>query len=96
MACPRLPEGHRFEVVPDWVCEVLSSSTKSTDREEKMPLYARYRVAYAWLVDPKTRALEAYRLADGGWVPVGVYLDDDKARVPPFDAVAIRLSDLWG
>jgi Uma2 family endonuclease len=49
---PRLPEGHRFTVVPDWVCEVLSPATKSKDREIKMPIYARYGVADAWLLDP--------------------------------------------
>jgi Uma2 family endonuclease len=92
---PQLPQGHRFEVVPDWVCEVLSPSTKSIDREEKMPLYARYGVQYAWLVDPKTRTLAAYGLADGDWRPIGLYRDDDQVRAAPFDAITIHLSDLW-
>lgn len=34
---PSIPEGHRFEVVPDWVCEILSPSTASKDREIKLP-----------------------------------------------------------
>jgi Uma2 family endonuclease len=92
---PRLPEGHRFEVVPDWICEILSPSTKSTDREEKMPLYACYGVQYAWLVDTKTRTLEAYRLDAGDWLPIGIHRDDDEVRLAPFEAVTIRLSDLW-
>ena len=29
---PTLPEGHRFTVVPDWVCEILSKTSESTDR----------------------------------------------------------------
>ena len=37
---PNPPEGHKIQVVPDWVCEIFSPSTKSMDREEKMPLYA--------------------------------------------------------
>ena len=41
---PELPEDHRFPIVPDWVCEILSPSTASHDRETKMPLYARYGV----------------------------------------------------
>ncbi|MGF1613672.1 MAG: Uma2 family endonuclease [Gammaproteobacteria bacterium] len=40
---PSPPEGHQIQVVPDWVCEIISPSTKSTDREEKMPLYALWR-----------------------------------------------------
>jgi hypothetical protein len=39
---PSLPDGHRIEVVPDWVCEVLSPSTESKDREIKMPIYTHY------------------------------------------------------
>jgi Uma2 family endonuclease len=92
---PRLPEGHRFEVVPDWVCEVLSPSTKSTDREEKMPVYASFGVAYSWLVDPETHTLEAYALSEGNWLPLGIFRDDDVVRVAPFDSIDIYLADLW-
>lgn len=92
---PSPPEGHKVPVVPDWVCEILSPSTRSTDREEKIPLYAHYGVRFAWLVDPKTRILEAYRLVDEKWRSLGTFRDDDIVSVAPFDAVAIRLSDLW-
>ncbi len=44
---PRVPEDHRFTVVPDWVFEVLSPSSESRDRKVKMPIYARFGVAYA-------------------------------------------------
>ena len=61
-----------------------------------MPLYAHYGVRFAWLVDPKTRTLEAYALADAGWRPLGLFRDDDLVSVKPFDAIVIRLADLWG
>jgi len=93
---PAVPEEHRFLISPDWVCEIFSPSSKSLDREEKMPLYARYGVGHAWLVDPKTRTLEAYRLDDMRWVSLGVFRDDDRVSVAPFDVVSICLSDLWG
>ncbi len=95
MRMPRLPDGHRFEVVPDWVCEVLSPSTKRTDREEKMPVYASFGVGYAWLVDPKTHTLEAYVSAHGSWLPLGIFRDDELIRVAPFDTIVIHLADLW-
>lgn len=93
---PSPPEGHKIQIVPDWVCEILSPSTKSTDREEKMPLYAHYGVPFAWLVDPKTRTLEAYQLVDSKWQPLGLFRDDDMVSVLPFDAITIHLMDLWG
>jgi Uma2 family endonuclease len=92
---PSLPQGHRFEVVPDWICEIFSPATKSGDREEKMPLYARYGVPFAWLVDPKAHTLEAYRLVEGHWTPLGVYRDDDTVRLAPFEAITLHLADLW-
>ena len=92
---PVLPQGHRFTVVPDWVCEVLSSSTESKDREIKMPIYARFGVPHAWLVDPRKRSLETYDLVDGAWQQSGRYSGDDAVRAVPFDAVTLALDDLW-
>ena len=46
---PYLPEDQCFEVVPDWICEILSPSTADRDREVKMPLYAYYEVQYVRL-----------------------------------------------
>lgn len=92
---PVPPEGHKVEVVPDWVCEILSPSTASKDRDVKMPLYAHYGVAFAWLVDPKARALEAYQLESGAWQEIGRYRGADQVAVPPFEAVTIALDGLW-
>jgi Uma2 family endonuclease len=92
---PAVPEDHRFEVVPDWVCEILSPSTQQKDRAKKMPLYARHGVAHAWLVDPAAKLLEAYTLTKGGWLLIATLKDDDAVEVPPFDAVSFCLGDLW-
>ena len=92
---PRPPRGHRVTVVPDWVCEILSNSTESKDRKIKMPIYARYGVAYAWLVDPLERTLEAYALTGGDWREIGRFAGGDRVPVAPFDAIAIDLADLW-
>ncbi|MCX7109243.1 MAG: Uma2 family endonuclease [Candidatus Methylumidiphilus sp.] len=92
---PDIPEGHRFEVVPDWVCEILSPSTLQKDRSRKIPMYARYGVAYAWLVDPLARLLEAYALDGDGWLLIATLKGGDAVAVPPFDAVSFSLIDLW-
>jgi len=51
-----------IDVVPDWICEVLSPSNAAHDRVTKRRLYAKHEVPYYWLVDPQTRTLEALRL----------------------------------
>jgi Uma2 family endonuclease len=92
---PRIPEDHRFEVVPDWICEILSPSTASKDREVKMPIYAHYGVSHVWLVDPKRRILEAYALNAGAWELVVTAAADQVVAVPPFEAVPLDLASLW-
>ena len=92
---PRIPRDHRFSVVPDWVCEVLSPSTAGTDRDVKMPIYAQYGVAHAWLIDPIAHTLEAYALKAGAWVEIGRFAGAAQVLVPPFAAVTINLDDLW-
>jgi len=92
---PRMPEDHRFEVVPDWVCEVLSSSTARKDRVIKMPVYARFGVAHLWLLDPIARTLETFSLEAGRWVVTGQFKDDELVSIVPFEAVNLELANLW-
>jgi Uma2 family endonuclease len=93
---PTVPQDHRFEVVPDWICEIISPSTASKDRDIKLPLYARYGVQYVWLIDPRRRELEAIALTNGCWALLGKFSDKDCIAVAPFDAISISLSVLWG
>jgi Uma2 family endonuclease len=92
---PELPDAAAFELAPDWVCEVLSPSTAATDRAEKMPIYARERVAHLWLVDPIARTLEALVLEGASWSVLGTWRDDAKVRVEPFEAFELELGGLW-
>jgi Uma2 family endonuclease len=92
---PVIPDEPYFTLRPDWICEVLSPSTERTDRAEKLPIYASVGVRHAWLVHPRRRTLEAYRLQDGRWLTLAVYKDADKARIEPFDAIEFDLALLW-
>ena len=91
---PLIPDGH-IDIVADWVCEILSPSTARKDRARKLPLYGKLGVAHAWLVDPAAKTIEVMRFADGHWVLLGTWGDDDSMRGEPFDAVAIDLAPLW-
>ena len=92
---PRLPNDQRIEVVPDWVCEILSPSTARKDRMTKMPVYARYGVAYLWLVDPLAQTLEAFALREGRWTVIGLFQEQELASVEPFQDIALELGALW-
>jgi Uma2 family endonuclease len=92
---PRPPHDHRFQIIPDWVCEILSPSTAGKDRGLKMPVYARYQVPWLWLVNPRNRSLEAFALRHGEWVLIGQFQHRDQVRVAPFAEVALDLGALW-
>lgn len=92
---PSLPQDHRFEVVPDWICEVLSPGTMKKDRMLKMKVYARHSVAHLWLVDPLARTLETFALDNGLWTVTGLYADEDEVQAVPFEAMVLKLGDLW-
>jgi Uma2 family endonuclease len=92
---PSMPDTAWFEVVPDWVCEVLSPGTRRIDLTDKRAVYAEHGVAYLWLVDPLARTLEAFALDGGRWVLIASLRDDAEVRVAPFDAVAFPLDALW-
>lgn len=92
---PELPDAAYFALAPDWVCEVLSPGTRALDRGVKQAIYAREGVPHLWFVDPTAHALESFVLRDGQWVPGQTLTGDAQARVPPFDAIAFNLQELW-
>lgn len=93
---PALPlDKPYFEIAPDWICEVLSDSTARLDRVKKLPIYAREKVGFAWLIDPKAKTLEIYRHEGTSWFLLKTLAGDERVRADPFDAIEIDLGALW-
>jgi Uma2 family endonuclease len=93
---PKLPETAYFPLAPDWVCEIVSPSTARHDRGAKRDIYARHGVRHLWHVDPDVRLLEAFELgADGRWVLLRTYQDNDQIDAAPFSEVPFALGQLW-
>lgn len=92
---PTLPDEAFFSIAPDWICEVVSPSTASLDRVKKMRVYARERVAHAWLVDPIGQTLEVMRLDNDRWTILSSWAKADVVRAEPFDALDLDLTLLW-
>src|SRR5688572_13515269 len=81
---PKLSNKAPITVVPDWVCEILSPNTRHHNLLVKKPYYARIGVAHHWIVDLEEQTLTAHRLMSGRWETLGVYGDEDDARIEPF------------
>lgn len=93
---PRPPRTAAFTLAPDWVCEVLSSSTANLDRKIKLPVYAREDVRHVWLVDPEARTLEVYCLEGAHYALRVTHAGVACARIEPFEALELELAFLWG
>ena len=92
---PNVPPDAYLTLPPDWICEVLSTSTEAIDRGKKLRIYAREGVGFAWLVEPLAHTLEVLRLDTGRWAQLGSYEGDARVRAAPFDAIEIELGALW-
>ena len=92
---PALPETAWIEVVPDWICEILSPSTEAYDKGAKRGIYAAHGLKHYWLLDPRAEVLEAFELRDGQWVLLNTFSGADDVIAAPFAAVPFPLSALW-
>lgn len=84
-----------MEGPPDLAVEVLSPSSVATDRKDKFKLYAAGKVKYYWIVDPKMRTIEAYRLRGGKYTNRVRGSGSDVVQLPPFTDLKIALGRLW-
>lgn len=50
---------------PDFVAEVVSKSTEKVDRNIKFEDYAKHGVAEYWIISPKSKSVEQYKLVRG-------------------------------
>lgn len=76
---------------------MLSTKTARVDRTQKLPVYARERIAHVWLVDPRDRTVEVFRLGEGGYLLSKTWGGEDgEVVLEPFDAVSMPSTALWG
>lgn len=92
---PEQPRTAYYELPPDWACEVLSPSTARLDRVRKVPIYARARVPYVWLVTPTEQTLEVLQLDGESYRLIATHGGDELVRAEPFSAVELELAALW-
>jgi Uma2 family endonuclease len=84
-----------MEGPPDLCIEILSPSSERIDRKVKFEQYRKAGVAHYWIVDPKSKAIEAYKLTRGKYRLAGSGAKNDAVRLAPFEALEIPLAELW-
>lgn len=81
---------------PDLVVEILSESTAQRDRGVKQQLYARYGVAHYWIVDPMSRSLAEYVLAERAYTLRGTTTAPGAVTTALFADLRLELDDIVG
>jgi Uma2 family endonuclease len=93
---PERPSGGPVRTRPDWVCEVLSASTAERDLTRKFQVYFRAGVPHYWVLDPERRTLTVYRWQPNGYLVALQAAADERVRPEPFDAIEVRVAELFG
>jgi Uma2 family endonuclease len=80
---------------PDLAVEILSPTTKKTDRLIKASAYADSGISWYWIVDPDAQTLEEYRLAAGRYELVRRWEESETFEPALFPGLCIALADLF-
>jgi Uma2 family endonuclease len=84
-----------IEGPPTLAIEILSPSTVQIDRSVKSQLYARYGIAYYWIVDPAPRTIEAYRLRGDAYELADRLEGQGSAALEPFTDLPLLPARIW-
>ncbi len=84
-----------IEGPPTLAIEILSPSTTTIDQITKHRLYRRFGIPHYWIVDPETRTIEAYALAEGKYRRAARVSGGTPASLPPFPHLPLPPVALW-
>lgn len=89
------PKTQGIDVVPDWVCEVLSPGNERHDRGRKLRKYAGAGVPWVWLPNPRERTVEVYKLDGPTYRVCDLVSESDTAQIPPFEGAELDVRLWW-
>ncbi len=93
---PELPDETPITLRPDWVCEILSPSSRRRDTHDKLQTYRTSGVPHYWIVDPEAQVLLVYRNAGEAFSLVLSAAAEDTVRAEPFGEIDLFVGSLFG
>ena len=93
IVCKKIEKKY-LDLPPVLVTDVLSPSTASKDRGEKMQLYQMQAVNYYLIVDAQFKKIEIYLLQDNQYQPISI---NPESFTFTFDSCRadIKFTNLW-
>jgi Uma2 family endonuclease len=89
------PAGIPVRVLPDWVCEILSSNRRN-DLVKKKRTYHACKVPHYWILDPAEETLAVHRWGPDGYIEVLAAQRGERVRAEPFEAVELQVGVFFG
>lgn len=80
---------------PVLIAEILSPSTASKDRNEKMELYQLQKVKYYLIVDPQFLKIEVYEFVNNQYLPVALNPERYHFSLEDSCSFKIDFSTIW-
>jgi Uma2 family endonuclease len=93
---PTAPRGTPIDLVPDWVCEVVSPAAPNRDLVRKLHIYLEAQIDHYWIVDPRDETLTVHRRVGNEWVLAMRAERHEVVRAEPFGAIELPVGVLFG
>ena len=93
--CPTCPTGTVVTILPDWICEVLSSNYRN-DTIKKKRIYHQAHVGHYWLIDPVGQTLQVFRWDPAGYTEILGAERTETVRAEPFEADEMPVGVFFG
>jgi Uma2 family endonuclease len=93
---PTLPTAWPVEVRPDWICEIVSDSNRTTDTVTKLNRYQQAGVPHYWIADQVDQTLSVHRHTPDGYLLVLRATAAERVRAEPFAEIELSVAVLLG
>ena len=94
IVCDKIEKKY-LDFPPKLVVEILSPSTSSKDRNEKMEIYQWQKVKYYLIVDPQFKKTEIYQLITDKYEPVAITPQNFTFQIEEDGSIDVNFSDIW-
>jgi Uma2 family endonuclease len=92
---PERPRGAPITLLPDWVCEILSTNRRN-DLVRKRRIYHQSQLPHYWIIDPTEETLSVLRWMSEGYLEVLSTQRGERVRAEPFDAIELDVGVFFG
>ncbi|MBZ0234262.1 MAG: Uma2 family endonuclease [Deltaproteobacteria bacterium] len=93
---PEPPRERPVALRPDWFCEIVSDSNRTTNTVIKLRRYHQAGVPHYWILDQVERTLTVHRHTTDGYLVRLRAEAAERVRAEPFDAIELHVAVLLG